>query len=115
MSRKMLDVRPPNPPWISFEPKEGSGAALSYYYSDQNSSIPVREVTRADDNKADPNLETMTYGLFTTCQRTMRAGIVARGVNDIFFCTRRNDMRVLTGFYRIGWFCKGPPIQGYAR
>jgi len=111
----MLDVTPPNPPWIPFVPREHSGAALSYYYSDPNSTIPVREVTRADDNKADPNMETMTYGMFTTCERGMRAGMVRDGRPYIFFCTNRGGRRVLTGYYLIGWYCKGPPIKGYRR
>lgn len=115
MVGKTPDIRPPKPPWVRFNPRESAGGALSFYYSDPNSSIPVREVTRADDNKADPNLETKTYGLFTTCERGMRAGIVKRGIEYVFFCTRRGSLRRLTGYYRIGWFCRGPAIQGYAR
>lgn len=84
MSNAKHDVRPPNPPWIPLEPGDGSISALSFYYSDPNSDIPVREVTRADDNKADPNLETMTFGLFSTCERGMRAGIVRHGIEFLF-------------------------------
>jgi hypothetical protein len=94
-------------------PNRESGGAISFYYSDWSSTVPVREVRRKDDNKADPNLETRTYGLFSTCERYMRAGVVKRGIEYVFFCTRREDVRVLTGYYRIGWFHKGPKISGY--
>lgn len=107
------DVRPPNPPWVPLKPGPSGRAALAYYYSDPNSSLPVREVTRADDNKSDPNLETMTFGLFSTCERGMRVGIVRDGMQYIFFCTRQGNQRVLTGYYRIGWYAEGPPIKGY--
>ena len=66
---------------------------------------------RPYDNKADPNLETMTYGLFSTCERTMRVGIVRRGIDLIFFCTNRDGPKVLTGYYRVGWYFKMPPPQ----
>jgi hypothetical protein len=110
----VLDVRPPKAPWQPLEPNERSGGALSFYYSDSNSEVPVREVTRVDDNKSDPNLETLTYGLFSTCERGMRKGIVTRGIEYLFFCTNRGGIRVLTGYYKIGWYFKGPPVEGYS-
>ncbi len=88
---------------------------MSFYYSDPTSMVPVREVRRKDDNKADPNLETMTYGLFSTCERGMRAGLMKRGIEFVFFCTNRSGGRVLTGYYRIGWFHRGKKIVGYGR
>jgi len=109
------ECRPPNPPWISLVVGEREEAALSFYYSDPNSTVPVRDVTRAKDNKADPNIETMTYGLFSTCERGMRAGIVRKGIEHIFFCTKRAGPRVLSGYYRVGWYFKGPPIKGYRK
>jgi len=110
----VVDVRPPKAPWLPIEPEDKSGGALSFYYSDTNSNLPVREVTRTDDNKSDPNLETMTYGLFSTCERGMRKGIVTRGIQYLFFCTNRGGIRVLTGYYKIGWYFKGPPVPGYS-
>ena len=108
-----VDVRPPNAPWVPLKPGASGRSALAFYYSDSNSSIPVREVTRADDNKADPNIETKTFGLFSTCERGMRAGVVREGMEYVFFCTRRADLRVLTGYYKVGWYCEGPLIKGY--
>jgi hypothetical protein len=112
-------IRPPNPPWEPLKLGDGSLAALSFYYSDPGSDVPVREITRRDDNKSDPNIETGTYGLFSTCERDMRAGIVRRGIDLILFCTSRSDqgrnVRVLTGYYRVGWFCKGRSVSGYSK
>jgi len=107
-SNTYRDVRPPNPPWTPLKPGDGKKAALSFYYSDPFSEVPVREVTHKNDPKADPNLETMTYGLFSICNRGMRATIVNEGIELVFFCTNRAGVRVLTGFYRIGWYYKVP-------
>ena len=112
--RKVKNVRPPHKPWIPLRPGRATNAALSFYYSDPRSVIPVRQVGRKNDNKSDPNLETMTYGLFSTCERGMRSGIVKRGIQYLFFCTNRKKGRVLTGYYKIGWFHKGPEIIGYS-
>jgi hypothetical protein len=76
--------------------------------------IPVRQVGRKLDNKSDPNVETGTYGLFSTCERGMRARVVRDGMSSIFFCTNRKNGRVLTGYYKVGWYHRGPPIVGYA-
>ena len=64
---------------------------------------------------ADRKFETMTYGLFSTCERGMRAGLVKRGMEYVFFCTNRRGGRVLTGYYRIGWIHKGKKIVGYGK
>jgi hypothetical protein len=104
----LRDVRPPNFPWVPLAIGNGGRAALSFYYSDPKSDVPVREIMRPYDNKADPNLETMTYGLFSTCERRMRVGIVRRGIDLIFFCTNRDGPKVLTGYYRVGWYFKMP-------
>ncbi len=106
-------VRPPNPPWISIEQDRPERAALAFYYSDPQSRLPVREVTRPHDNKADPNLETLTFGLFTTCEPGMRRRVVEERMRHLFFCTNRGGIRVLAGYYEVGWYCKGPPIKGY--
>jgi hypothetical protein len=102
------DVRPPNPPWIPLPDKSGSKAALSFYYSDRLSKTPIRDVSHKDDPKPDPNLETMTFGLFSRCDKAMRATIVREGIELHFFCTGRRGqqgrIRVLTGYYRYGWY-----------
>jgi hypothetical protein len=111
------DVRPPNPPWQSLVVDEPPCGYLSFYFSDELSKLPVRAVTRVVgrryDNKSDPNLETGTYGLFSTCERTMRAGVVSNGRPYLFFVTRAGGVRALAGFYRIGWWASGPPIAAY--
>jgi len=71
------------------------------------SRLPVRAVTKPGDNKSDPNLETLTYGLFSTCSPRMRSGIVTRGSEYLFFATRRGDKRILTGYYRLRWYTNG--------
>jgi len=108
----LQDVRPPNPPWTPLELGSSNKAALSFYYSDPISKTPVREISHKNDPKADPNLETLTFGLFSTCDRGMRATIVRQGIELLFFCTNRSGGRVLTGYYRIGWYYKVPPISG---
>jgi len=106
------DVRPPNPPWLALAAHAPDRGYLSYYYSDDLSALAVRAVTRLGDNKSDPNLETATYGLFSTCERQMRAGVVNQGLPYLFFVTRRGRRRVLAGYYRIAWYCAGPFSQG---
>jgi len=102
------NVRPPNAPWTAMRSGTSGRAALSFYYSDSLSRIPVREVSHKNDPKADPNIETSSFGLFSTCDRGMRATIVREGIQLQFFCTNRKDGRVLTGYYRLGWYYKLP-------
>jgi hypothetical protein len=106
------DVRPSNPPWIPLQVISGSKAALSFYYSDRLSKTPIRDVSHKDDPKPDPNLETMTFGLFSRCDNAMRATIVREGIELHFFCTGRcgqqGRIRVLTGYYRYGWYFRVP-------
>jgi hypothetical protein len=98
-----MNVTPPNYPWTELKNPSGDGY-LSVYYSDDISPLPVRFVTKPGDNKSDPNLETLTYGLFSTCSPSMRAGIVKRNCSYIFFTTHRKAGRVLTGFYHVRWY-----------
>lgn len=105
------DVQPPNSPWIRLEPSAGDKAVLHFYYSDPLSDTPIREVSHKQDPKPDPNLETLTFGLFSTVARGMRASIVRQRIELLFFCTNRGGVRVLTGYYLIGWYYKVPHSQ----
>lgn len=98
-----LDYSPPNAPWQEIQNPTGAGY-LSVYYSDDLSALPVRFVTKPGDNKSDPNLETLTYGLFSTCSPSMRSGLVRRHAEYIFFTTMRSAGRVLSGFYHVHWY-----------
>lgn len=101
-------VRPPAPPWRQLDERTDPLAYVSIYLSDALARYPVRAVTKPRDNKSDPNIETGTYGLFSTCQITMRRSIVTRGVPYILFVTTHRDHRVLTGYFRIRWYAPGP-------
>jgi rubrerythrin len=70
---------------------------------------PVREITRRGDNKSDPNIETGTYGLFSTCEPGMRNRIVQDGAVTVFFVTthKPGQGRVLSGYYHVGWYTEG--------
>jgi len=94
-------------PWRPLDDK-GTGY-LSVYFSEPLARWPVREITRPGDNKSDPNIETGTYGLFSTCEPTMRNRIVQDGAATIFFLTTRkkHQGRVLSGYYKIGWYTEG--------
>ena len=82
---------------------------LSVYFSEPLARWPIREITRRGDNKSDPNIETGTYGLFSTCEPTMRNRIVHDGAATILFLTTRkkNQGRVLSGYYKVGWYTEG--------
>lgn len=100
---------PPNPPWVPLDICEASGGYLSYFYNDELSSLPARAITRVGDNKVDPNLETKTYGLFSTCNKIMRRSIVKRRCRPIFFMTNRKGVRVLAGLYLVKWYVPVAP------
>lgn len=81
---------------------------MSVYYSDPLARYPVRHVTLPADNKSDPNIETLTYGLFSTCEPMMRNRIVKDGAASLFFVTsHRGQARAVTGYYVIGWYTEG--------
>jgi hypothetical protein len=68
----------------------------------------VRAITLPKNNKSDPNLETLTYGLFSTCEPKMRVGIVNRRVRHVIFVTNiRAKGRHVTGSYELGWYAHG--------
>jgi hypothetical protein len=101
-------LRPPHLPWHAFNHAEPAIGYVSYYLCDELARWPVRAVTRIKDNKSDPNLETGTYGLFSTCEEKMRSGIVASAPRYLFFVTRpRKAGRQLTGMYELGWWAPG--------
>jgi hypothetical protein len=108
-----LDVHPPNPPWVRLVVDEAAGAYLSIYLSDRLSPVPVRAVTLVGNNKSDPNLETGSFGLFSTCERQMRTSIVAHSIGHIFFLTRGlTGVRQLTGVYRLRWYAASVSPDG---
>jgi hypothetical protein len=83
-------------------------AYASYYLSDELAALPVRAVTRLLDNKSDPNIETGTYGLFSTCEEKMRSGIATHRPRYIVFVTKlRGKGRHVTGLYRISHVAPG--------
>jgi hypothetical protein len=100
---------PPDPPWIALDVSKPVEGYASIYLNDDLARWPVRHVTRPGDNKSDPNIETSTYGLCSTCEPIMRTSIVQRGIPFIFFITNVEGLgRVLTGYYEIGWYAEGP-------
>lgn len=103
---------PPAKPWIPVS-KSAKGGYLSFYHSDDHSPVAVRQVTRRRDNKSDPNVETGTYGLFSTCERGMRNGLVKNNRRYLLFVTRRGTTRYLTGYYDVGWYADGREVIAY--
>lgn len=98
---------PPGGPWRELG-DSGSGY-LSVYLSEPLARWPIREITRPADNKSDPNIETGTYGLFSTCEPTMRNRIVQDKAATIFFVTthKKRQGRILCGYYHVGWYTEG--------
>lgn len=100
--------RPRSVRWAELRPAQGqSGGYLFIYYSDDISRLPVRFITKPGDNKADPNLETCSFGLFSTCGRSVRMGMVRRRYPFLFFLTRVRGERALAGYYRMRWYADG--------
>lgn len=101
---------PPDPPSVGqWEPlPDGGGTGyLSVYFSEPLARYPVRHITRPADNKSDPNIETATYGLFSTCERQMRGKIVREGRPYLFFVTTHGERgRKLTGYYELAWYAE---------
>ena len=94
--------------WVDLRQSDRGASGYAFvYYSDDLSRLAVRFVTKVGDNKSDPNLETGTFGLFSTCGRAMRSGIVRRGYPYIFFVTNRRPGRALAGYYRVRWYADG--------
>lgn len=87
--------------WSQIERSKEISAHIAYYYSDQKAKLPVRGIRKNRDNKADPNIETKTYGLFTTCMPPARKNMVNHGNWYIFFFTKRGKQRMFTGYYEL--------------
>lgn len=104
---RIPSVEPPNAPWQKLLRAEARTGYLSIYYSDDLSPLAVRFVTKPGDHKSDPNLETGSYGLFSVCCPKMRAGVVKRGSEFLFFATSRAGTRVLAGYYHLQWYAQG--------
>ncbi|MEJ7714996.1 MAG: hypothetical protein WKF40_04535 [Thermoleophilaceae bacterium] len=103
------ELRPPRPPWRALRTPTGPHGYISVYLSDAIARYPIRAVTKARDNKSDPNIETGTYGVFSTCQVKMRKSIVTKGVPYVFFVTTHGSKsRALAGYYRVAWYAPGP-------
>lgn len=98
---------PPERPWKPLDPTEPAAGVLSFFLSDSLAKLPVRAITLPANNKSDPNLETATYGVFSTCSKQMRASAIRRRLRYVFFVTRRNGRRVVVGYYDLGWYCVG--------
>lgn len=102
-----VNVRPPSVPWSPLRVEQPATGYLSMYLADDLSRLPVRHITRPRDNKSDPNIETGTYGMFSTCERQMRSGIVNVGAQYVIFMCRWRGRRVVTGYYRLRWKAPG--------
>jgi hypothetical protein len=64
----MFQRRPPaKVVWKEIEKNTETTGHLAYYYSNDESELPVRAVGKKWDNKSDPNIETKSYGMFSTC------------------------------------------------
>lgn len=100
-------IRPPAAPWSPLRLASPATGYLSVYYADDLARLPVRHITRRHDNKSDPNIETGTYGLFSTCERQMRSGIVDTRAQYLFFVCRWGVHRVVSGYYRLAWRAPG--------
>lgn len=104
---KAHPLMPPAPPWLELPPTEKAEGVLSFFYSEDEAAVPIRAIMLPNNNKSDPNIETATYGLFSTCSQATRAGIVEHGTRYMFFVTRRGKGRMLAGYYRLRWYTGG--------
>lgn len=91
-------------PWTEIEKSSETLGTLSAYYSNKKANLPIRDVQKPWDQKSDPNIETMTYGLFSTCMPPGRRNIVTRGDSYLFFLTNWKEGRIITGYYQLGWY-----------
>lgn len=90
--------------WTQVSPDLPEVGRLVPYYSEDAALRPVRHITRINDNKSDPNLETMTFGMFSTCDMAHRRNMAIKNGRYLFFRTMRDNESVLAGYYEIGWY-----------
>ena len=90
--------------WLPIVSAREKVGRLAFYYSNQESELPIRAVNKRWDNKADPNIETGTWGLFSTCMPATRKGIVEHGDWYLFFFTNWKGERRVTGYYELGTY-----------
>lgn len=88
--------------WVEIPKNNAILGHIATYYSDQKANLPVRGIRKKWDSKADPNIETKTYGLFTTCMPSARKNIVENNESYIFFFTHWKGQRLFTGYYELG-------------
>lgn len=87
--------------WLKLDKNPEVTGHIAYYYSDQKAELPIRGIRKQCDSKADPNIETRTYGLFTTCMPPARKNIVERGDSYLFLFTKWKGQRMFTGYYEL--------------
>lgn len=103
----MALLAPPVGVWTPLGDESGGAGYLSVYLSEPLARYPIRHVTKNANNKSDPNIETGTYGLFSTCERPMRRKIVREGRRNLFFLADyKRRGRALTGYYDLAWFAE---------
>ncbi len=113
---------PPGPPWLELNSSSEAHSYLCFYYSSLLSRLPVRDVNRVvgssthciADCKSDPNWETQTFGLFSTCQDAARRGAVKNRSPYLFFFGNNaveSNKRGVTGYYRLKWYSHGGTYQ----
>lgn len=95
-------------PWQDYRASETG--LIAYYSSDPVSELPIREVPEEYPSQvvADPNYETLTYGLYGCGRNKVRSAFVKAKARYLFFMTRYEgtkgeyyDRVLVTGYYRI--------------
>jgi hypothetical protein len=89
----------------------GDKSIVVYYESDSNSELPLRKIPEEGAKKhisADPNYETLTYGLYDCGKSKMRNTFVKRKYGYVFFMTRYEGTDeklegkvMITGYYKV--------------
>jgi len=116
--------QPPGLPWRELHPNFAAHSYLCFYYTSSFSGRAVRDVNRVVANvsgghvadcKVDPNWETGTFGLFSTCQQAIRRGAVNNRSPYLFFFgdhAAASRERGVAGYYRLRWYAEGGTYAG---